>query len=492
MFVPFGFDLRLSSISAPILTVGEVSYGAATPAPPAKWVLVTFSDTQPCLLFVFPAETASTVVTGRSGEWRLKTTTPMSGWVRVCLPFGTKGVSASGVGALGALSKDVAHREFLWTQEAPVLKSVEALADEESVTLKWVFDKGGALVPPAFELAKRAGSKATTDSPIASLGIATEEGPVSFVRGPELAIRFPLAPLWKGRSVSLGKPDSGRPPSSTQPNLAVTVETALLNLTGWRDTDWLRWSRASLDEYFSRVIFTTEPRTGIKLPFEADGTGIDVTAANALLMQTVGDVETGNSLLASVLWRMDPMTWKICCSQGDLGRRSAALSSITASLDAKDEVRALGAMLHDGLLAESNLPRFCEEVGLAAPSVSKVDPLIGFRREIFGQQERSAFTASLCSPVRLQSGQAVLASVKESLVNVQWTQGQGEGTLDLRLLKPFELSAPVNLKPFTTGAPPVGLRKLEPLLLGYCSFSLKSPKAQVKLPASVLPPKYSE
>jgi hypothetical protein len=156
MSFPYGFDFTLRCLTAPFLTAGEATYGPDTPAAPAKWVLVTFSDRQPPVLLVFRGTPLETIVTGKSGDWHLKSVGLYNGWVKVCLPFGLKSMSANTVETLGGMAKEVAHREDLWTQEAPRLQAVTVESDPDSVTVKWSFDRAGALVPPALQ--RRAGT----------------------------------------------------------------------------------------------------------------------------------------------------------------------------------------------------------------------------------------------------------------------------------------------------------------------------------------------
>src|SRR5262249_5753733 len=137
------------------------------------------------------------------------------------------------------------------------------------------------------------------------------------------------------------------------------AELAFANLPASRDTQTKETAEEALTEYLGEAKYTTEPYSNQQLPYTADGAGLDLAAAHALLMQstitTVKATSEPNSLLTSVLWRRDWRTWTIWTPDLDLSRRAEALGALAAALCPEPARRLDAAMLEAGLASQEGL-----------------------------------------------------------------------------------------------------------------------------------------
>ena len=502
MVCPYGLQLKFSTLVAPILTVSGASYGEGTPAPPAKWVLVTFSSKQPPLLLCFlDGSPRETIVEGVSGDWKLRTIGLYDGTVRVALPFGLDAVSANAVSTLGTMAKEVEEFEGSWTAASPKLMSTTYDSDESSITVRWSFDGPGALVPPSVILAKASGYRIKTLSPVFDTHHGTEEGPIAFAKTSDIELKFPLNRIPTGRSVTLGE-STYSPPTQLPANLQSTVELALANMLASRSTETVVASEAALDEYFTKTAYAVEPVSGSRLPFASDGTGMDLAAANALLMQTLslsqGHTQEPNSLMTSLGWRWDPMTMRFWTQDPQISRRAGCLTSLCAVLSQEQSTRAFGAMIEAGVKADESLEKYCQARGYPLPPPCGIDPMGALRDSVFDtsidQSGRDAFSQSIMSDVRIVSDQAlaVTSDGKETLATWKFAKGD-KPEIILSISAPMKVVKVANI---------ISLRSTEsfgqlvikyvPKSPGKCMIKLVRPGWTKPLPIAVPVPRYSE
>lgn len=442
----YGLDLQVRSLGGPVLTSGSASYGPGTPAPGGKWVMATFADVQPPVLFSFLDGQPETVVSGRSGEWHLKTLTPYKGWVRVCLPFGTRSLSASGVQSLGHLAQRVKSFESVWSQPAPKLVSQTAEVGDTSVKVTWSFDRAGALVPPAYVLAKLAGYKLRTPSSLRAMDGHTEQGPLAVCLDKALVVQFPIRRLRPGRPVAVQTGLFPSPPTTTEPSVATFFEGAITNLMAARTKAWSSWGTAAIDEYLARATYTTEPLTGRALPFDAEGVGSDLAAAAACLWRSVApQPSSSNRLLDALLTRFDPMSWRIDGPDRAVLRRAEALTSLACLLDQVDRQVATSAMLHAGLCAETALESFLVQAGHQSEGKSLSNPLAAMRSALFSPSSKlDSKWAMLFSPIRVASTSTILAQQNKSRIRLTWSNTGKDSRLELSSKLPWSPSESSN------------------------------------------------
>ncbi len=422
-----GMQLNLRSTGCPYITWqdGTVADGIATPD--TTWALVSFRTAQPPILLVLESGQANFRFTGKAGNWSLKTETPFSGWIRVIQPIGTSEVAANSAAALGKLTKKVFENISIWTQPAPVFQGLTVKGDATAVEAVWTFDRPGAIVPLGAALSPVGGYQIKIQSPVRRLSDWNDEGPVAVCEQPYLKVRFPVRRIPLGRSLTEGKRPLDPIGTVSPIDIPSVVELALENLLADRDLKTLQAAEDVLSTYLAEAQYTPEPVTGQQFPFSANGTGIDLAACHALLMQatTISSQSNsiGNALLTSLSWRQDAYTWKLPAADLLAARRAAALAAISGFLCPEPERRLQGAMFEAGLAAERGLAVLrSRRAGQPEPKFS--EPVDGLRRYAFFRDikvsDEDPFAKSILSEVRVFGETPVSASKQGEALVVQW------------------------------------------------------------------------
>lgn len=499
MFVPLGLDFRLSSLQAPLLSWGEGSVAEGVPTPHANWILVSFRDRQPPVLFVFRDGPGALVVTGSPGNWRLRTYDHYEGWVRVCLPRGHRDQRIADVTALGELVQEVQEHEELWTAPTPQLTGVDLRADDSGVTAIWNFDREGALLSPSAILAKAGGYPLSILSGVTVTGGDLEDGPTAFSRERRIVIRFPNRRLQPGRALTMGVPRE-LPPTEAEPtDIGAVSVLALANLGAWSERPLRARTQSVLDGFLQATPVVPEPHTQQRVPFAADGAGIDLAAAHALLMQSGmlarGEEGSPNSLFTSALWRMDSLTWRLWVGDEATARRAGALLAIAGSMSSEPEKRWLSAKLQAGLAAHRALETYRERRGFATPVAAQVEPMLGIRRALFGLEPEvpSPFVQSLAGPVRVLAGPPMHVTVAGDGLRLVWDHREGDSaTLTLLADSAVELFPRVNLSSIRAQqSGGVVTVRYEPRSPGRVEALIRLAPS-TGLPSALPPPRYSE
>lgn len=367
-----GIDLRVSSLTSPFLSWYEKASvdgsEEGVPTPPVAWVLVSFRDEQPPVLLTFPTKPCALKIRGRSGNWRITTDGPWAGWMRVIAPTGILPRRTNDAHQLGTLVDQVIREQAYWTQPAPALLDTKVEDDDASVTAHWTFDRPGAIVPDPITLASFGGYPLQVQTKTRRLDAPSNTGPLVITDEARLSIRFPARRIPTGRILAVGAPSQTIGTASFLDPSGVT-ELAFANLFSPAEKGLRDLAETTFAEFLSQADYQKEPFTNQQLPYAADGKSVDVTAAHALLMQSTISVSRatseGNSLLTSLVWRRDWLTWKIWCANSDISRRAAALGALAASLAPEPERRLDGAMLEAGLRGEQGLRVWRRRNGMA-------------------------------------------------------------------------------------------------------------------------------
>ncbi len=497
MVFPYGVDLHLASLNGPNLTAGDATYGPGTPAPESKWILVTFADRQPPILFVFIDGAQELQVTGSSGQWRLKTSTVRPVRLRICLPFGLDASTSNDVASLGKLAGEIKGHEDVWTRPAPVLQSTSYQADDKGVKVVWRFDKPGAIVPPAAILAKAAGYAVELTSPVLDIGHGTEEGPLVFSQSAEFSMHLPVRAVPMGRSIVQGRLEF-KPASVSPLPTSDTVELALASLVGCRSDASATAASRALEEFFSKTAMALEPQSPGRLTYAGDGGGMESTAASALLLQaTSTGMPTERrtpALLTSLLLRFDPMDWRLWVD-GTARSRADAIAGLAAALDGDWATRAAGAMLHAGLAARQVLGRYLKGHGYPGASDTLPDPCGDFSGDLFSvDAPKGAFFRSLLSDVRILSSQELTVTGPPERLELAWPYHRGdEKELILMVGTGSRLIPGPNLgRSAISEVQGVVKLRFEPKGDGICSATLIRSGRPAPLPGAAPVPKYSE
>lgn len=341
-----GFGFSVGSNLSPFVTWSEGSVGAGVPTPKANWFLVSFQDSQPPLLFVFPGEKAAIRVSGRTGAWRIDSIGVYQGWMRIALPRGTSPVLAADAASLGALAKTVRERAAYWTAPPPALVSREARFEDDALVVAWRFNRAGALLPMPLLRARRAGYRIEVLTKTVNLGIETEEGPLAYSAEARLVLRFPRSSLGPGKAIVLGVP-SGLP-SSVSPldgpglfryaaasRYASASEQVTAQLTGLM-ADYL----ASAPEHLDSA-------SGRRLPYDQAGVGLDLVATYAMIGVCLG--VASNPMLEAWEGALDWSTWRPWPSSA--ASRPMAVLAVAGVLGGDTRAAVLGAMAETALVA---------------------------------------------------------------------------------------------------------------------------------------------
>lgn len=417
LFYENGFSFKLQSLVPPYLTWFEGSVGHGVPTPKVRWVLLSFRDEQPPILLGFPGEPCAMVLVGGAGDWRLKSTAPYTGWVRVVAPIGAEPFKTISASDLGRLSNRIKGDAPYYAQVVPRLVSTSIEEDLNGVTATWRFDAPGALLPIPLLLAPLGGYPLRATGEQRRLQIRDAYGPVTVAASNQIAVRFPVRRVPTGRCLAIGDAVWSPPATVSTIDAPSIVELAIANLGSQRDPSAKATAESALDDFLRTTAYQEEPATRQSLPYAASGKGTDIAAAFALLMQCAMNAEKAtsepNSLLTSVIWRRDWYTWRVWATDPKVGRRAGALAAIAAALCPEKERRMEAGMLQAGLAAERGLLQWAKANGVRLEAPPLIEPLEPLRNALFAMAghpaAQDAFLKMLQSEVRVYGELSVSA-----------------------------------------------------------------------------------
>lgn len=495
-----GMQLRIGTSGCPYLSWGQGTVGDGVPTPDTRWVLISFRTAQPPLLLVLESGAASFQFAGKPGAWVLKTEKPLKGWLRVIQPLGTAEAAANSASALGKLTKRVFENVSIWTDSAPVLKSLSVKGDATSVEATWAFNKPGAVVPLGVSLANVGGYPIRILSKIRRLSEWDDEGPITVCDEPILRVRFPIRRIPLGRSLTVGKRQIAPLGTVSPIDIPSVLELALENLLADRDLATFKAAEDTFAAYLDNAAYVQEPVTNQQLPYAANGSGIDLAACHALLMQTTTissqSNSEANSLLTSVTWRRDAYSWRVAVDDPLIARRAGAFGAMSGFLCPENERRLQGAMFEAGLAGERGLGilRARRE---GKPEPRFIEPLDSLRSYAFVRDVRLAdedtFAKSLLSDVRVFGDDAISVEKQGEALTVQWLATDTNAhqivfasayPIDFELgnMKKLEVERALGLTQVRFVAHAAGV----------CSANLRLPEWAKSLPTAVPVPRYSE
>lgn len=415
LYYPNTFSFRLTSTSAPYLSWKDGTLDANTglPTPLTNWALVSFRDNQPPILLAFPEKQASLKIYGKSGEWYVSSDAPFTGWLRVCAPTGITARRTNTAAELGQLVSQVKKDEELWTAPTPTLVKTEIRDDGDSIEVDYIFSSKGVVVPPPAILAQLGGASMKILSKTRRLAAPTEEGPFEVTEEDKLTLRSIARRVPTGRALHRGEATNAIATASYLDSHSVT-ELALTNLLSSSEPALRALAESTYAEFLTEAAFEFEPATGLSLPYAASGKALGLVASHALLMQSTLSVKKptseANSLLSSLMWRRDWLTWRFYGVEDPQSRSAAALVAITAAMAPEPERRLEGALFEAGLAAQVGLERWKKRQGQNPTVGNYLEVLPGIRTDIYGTVDyrRSPdFGRVMLSPVRIYSDEAV-------------------------------------------------------------------------------------
>ncbi len=425
LYCPTEFELKVTSLSSPVLTWTEGSVMDGVPTPDLKWCLLSFQDRQPAwLMATQDGSEVSWKVEGKAGAWVIKSK-GLKGWLRMGLPLGNTTRATVSAAALGKIVKDIQPVLPHFQRPTPTLKILKVVGDLQSVTAIWTFDLPQAIVPIAAKFAEAGGYPIGVDSPSIATSMTTEEGPMDFLKGNELRIRFPIRRVPAGRAVVVG--GTAVALGTVSPfDVPSLVELAFENLVSYRDIQTLRTAEDCLTEFLGQATFKEEPWTKQQLPYSQAGSDLDLIAAQGLLCEVMSSVRKGNpdsnALLTSLQWRTDWHTWQLGSIDANVNRRAAAIAAMAGAFSTSPEKRLAAAMLQAGLSAQRGLQIWRERQGQTQSQIPLIETMLEMRQPIFSlriaQSTASSWLQMLQSPVRIYGDAS--ASIDATGV-LEWT-----------------------------------------------------------------------
>ncbi|MFM9872351.1 MAG: hypothetical protein ACKVQS_02660 [Fimbriimonadaceae bacterium] len=495
--VEFYFPLSLKFVIrtdlSPYLTWKEGSVGAEVPTAASQWHLLNFRDGQAPLLFIFE-EPVQLIVRGDSGNWALQPMTKFKGWVRVLAPVGPKRV-ASNVAALGELAQKVAPLVDQLTKPMPALVKFEARSDSGFLTAIWSFDTVGAAIPTSLMLSKVGGFETRLLMGVSSSLLDLAEGPIAFSKEPRIAVRFPMRRIGVGQSLAVGKFENGLS-SASGFDLPSVVELAFSHFGAGRDALTEDVVSTCASEYRRGLHASIDPVTGRNQLVGADGNGIDLLAAQALLQMSSADVT--KDFLKGVQERWDPWSWRIVASDPVVESRATGLFALAGAFSDDPVVRARAAMAEAACAAGSVLGDYAKRRGLPNLSIGSVQPMKQLRESLFGDvtlaPNRADYLSSLSSAVRVVEGNAVEVTREGADYILSWSYREGDrNQISLVTEYPVEVEAKENIASI---APSTFLAETRLNMVakgpGICRVTLRLPRWVEDLPVMVESPRYSE
>ncbi len=501
MYFEAGVALGLTSTASPYLSWAEGTVEDGVPTPNAKWVLVSFRDRQPPILLVFGGEAPGLVIQGKPGAWTLKTPGVYKGWVRFCLPRGTEAAEANSAAGLGKLVKAVEANEDLWVRGDPEVTKTTVQEEWTAVTGDFLYSAAGVPVPSPVDLAPLGGYPVKALTKIRKLDFTLDGQSVFVTAERSLKIRFPVKRVPTGRGLAVGKRAQEPLGTVSSLDLPSVAELALENLLGTRDRRLRETGERAMAEFVQAASSSREPWTKQTMLYGEDGAGIDLAASHALLMQALAAINQAsseaNSLLTSITWRRDWLSWRLWGVDAVKARRAAALASLAGALCPEPERRLEAAILQAGLAAERGAAiRRARATQTEAPVF--LEPMDALRQSLFGSvippAAEDPFLKVLLSEIRAYGDAALeLASTEERVYVAAWeAKDTLAATLTLAAGYPIQVEN-LNLDKFEV-AQGLGFTKMtvRPKAPGRCEIRIRIPAWAKLLPVFVEPSAYSE
>jgi len=455
-YFPTGIKLRLACLSAPFLSWKEASVGKDVPTPESKWILCSFRNNQPAVLFTFEGKPQALRITGRAGNFSLESTNKFAGWVRIALPAGLKRVSTNTAESLGIIVANVAKFEHVWNTPRPKLVKTETTFTPVSITKSYTFQNAGFAVPHWVGFSELGGYSLKRDSAIDRLPGLTPEGPMQVSKEKTLIVRMPIKLFPLGLPVPTQKRDVNLSLDQFNDFRAVS-KIAFQLLAGEHSRDFLAQAKVIRNRYLAETKYEREPLTRQLLPYDAVGNNIDLAAAHALLVEALGRAQnepnTDYGLLTTIFWRLDWQTGQLAVKDDQLRRRASALASLAAILTENDVFREKAAIIQAGLAAERGVNIWLRRQKYLTTDPKLLEPLPGLRKAIFSIQNPGfridPMASYLLSPLRSLTEDVFLTETG-TIPTLEWTaDAKLEGEMKVRLPQGISLAKSLNLAEFT-------------------------------------------
>jgi hypothetical protein len=346
------FQLRFTTTSAPFLTTQEATYDGVS-SPHSRWVMVTFKELQPSLVFGFLDGTSNARIKGRPGDWVLEFGPAYSGWIRVAAPFGTKPLPGSGpiVGRLGAAAGLAQRHHLAWARPPVRTLSHRVSMVQGQLAAEWVFDRAGALIPPSL-IAAMSASGITSPSPFEILNPNGPHGPIALTLSPRLEFRFPIRPFSGGRRLM----------PKLRPGLSVAAQALSAEYDPLKRVQLLAEAAQRYRNMPRRRVPGANFTAFLAQTQEEHKASSDTALAHAKALGILGMSSQFNLALTSALWARDP--YLLTVPGGSAVQETVANACLLSpELDRQLE----GALLAGSLVGQAEVARRSDPGGGSTP-----------------------------------------------------------------------------------------------------------------------------
>lgn len=426
-----GFRFRLDSLRPPLFTTSVGTF-EGVPAPSSRWVMVSFRENSPPVLFCFRQGVSELRAQGMPGQWDVFFSPGYEGWIRVILPFGQRPPSTNEtlIERLGRQAAAIKGLAPLVSGPSPKAQTQRTLVGAASLRWEQTFDVPGALLPSAPILASLS-TGIQTETPYRLVSDVFSEGPLAVSTTQTQSIRLPHGPLPLGRALTVG-PWVASIPEEERRLLAVTpmelrerLPEQVLDLYSGLNRGYAPFS--SVESYLPGSLQQVQQFT------EA--------AIRQAWWINEGVLPDSSALaLSALLWKMDPLTWTLSS-----GLELQAQVAVAALLSETPEKKAEGLMLAYGLAAQKELKTRADRFGFAAPP--SAPPLPSALKVLMGLEPPGRdWTRLLTAPFWLQRGpQAWLRKGDRTWVLLFMARSSSPVTMTFRSRTPVSFDPATNV-----------------------------------------------
>ena len=378
---------KLGNLQRPLLTVDDASYDG-TSSPAKKWMLVSFRDRQPPVLFAGLDADCEWDIIGQPGSWVLTAKSDQPTRIRVALPRGRDLGQYDTLEMLGPLALTLSIEEEYWCGQTPKLVETRISDIGDQLEVVQSFDRLGALLPGAYPLTRQGGYGIEVLTGITQVQADLTFGPQVFSLEPKIVTRFPFIGVPAGRALVQGE---------------VPKEAA------------------QTDRLWSLLLSSGDPVEGKKLALEGSG---GTRAFAECAMNRWGWGEPAAPEWKRLLWLRDSETLQLT----GIGSTDAAWLAAALALRLELALQVDACQVWAGVVALRSLPEFQRKRGLSDPVVGAEIPDREVWNALFGQWPviPGEWWRALSSPVRVLSAQRLVCGKDQIL---DWKPVPGEGPL---------------------------------------------------------------
>ncbi len=491
-------DFGVRSIASPYLSWTEGSVDAGVPTPAADWITISFRDRQAPIVLGFIDSRCGMQITGKPGNYRIRSDRAYRGWLRIGLPNGTQAFPTGDASALGRLVQQTKKWSELWSGPLISRKSTRLRSDGQVIKVDYTFDRKLFCPPLSLHLAKLAGYYANVTSAYAVSDLETGEGPLLVGQGGRLSITFPCRRIPSGRAVvqadGIG-PELAKP--VWQDPLGVE-RLALWNLIASRRQVLSDWSRELENSFYETSPMEREPWSRQIGMYKQNGEGLHASAAHALLSlvnaSSLGGSKESEKQLTALSYRMDWQTSRFRGVSVIENRRALGAMAVAGALSSHDSDRLIGVWAQVGLSAEEGLRIYRQRRGENLSSGELLLPLQDWRTPIYSLRNPLSLSDPLAEAVF-----SPMRSLGDIPVWIKSSEGSSEtkakpevrffvrekliGILRFATAFPISLEKGDNLRTFFLTPKTGGMdARYEPLGPGECTAALTLPEWAPSVP----------